>query len=90
MAYRFRGRATVDPNYPQAQGVCDRCGVHYLLKDLRAQFQWSGNSLINQNLLVCDRCLDVPQEQLRTIILPPDPPPIMNARPPNFTVEDEP
>jgi len=32
--------------------------------------------------------MDVPQEQLRTIILPPDPPPILNARPPNFAYEE--
>jgi len=34
--------------------------------------------------LVCKSCLDVPQEQLRTIILPPDPVPISNPRPENY------
>jgi hypothetical protein len=50
---------------------------------------WGGTHLYNQRLLVCyDKCYDTPQEQLRTIILPPDPPPILNARPPNFAVEE--
>lgn len=37
----------------------------------------------NLRILVCkgNNCLDTPQEQLRTIVLPPDPEPIINARP---------
>jgi len=37
--------------------------------------------LQNLRILVCNRCLDIPQEQLRAIVLPPDPQPIINARP---------
>ncbi len=83
MAWRFTGRAKVDPNNPQAFAVCDRCGFWYNHKDLKWQFQWMGPQLQNTRLLVCDTCLDVPQEQLRTIILPPDPMPVLNARPEN-------
>ena len=40
--------------------------------------------------MVCrDRCFDIPNEQLRTIILPPDPPPILNARVPNFAYAED-
>jgi len=41
--------------------------------------------LVNLRLLVCPECLDVPQPQLRTIIIPADPLPIPNPRPENYT-----
>lgn len=81
MPYRYRGRASVNPDYPQAQGTCDRCGIHYLLKNLIPQSQWAGINLIDQRIFVCETCLDVPQDQLRAIILPPDPVPVKNPRP---------
>lgn len=34
-------------------------------------------------------CLDVPQEQLKTILLPPDPMPLLNARVPSFAYEEQ-
>src|SRR5258708_3950262 len=62
-------------------GYCDRCNFRYNLKDLSWQFEWHGPRLANLHLLVCDRCLDVPQEQLRAIFIPPDPAPVKDARP---------
>jgi hypothetical protein len=47
---------------------------------LRWQFDYAGAGLINRRILVCDTCEDVPQSQLRNIILPADPVPIMNPR----------
>ena len=44
------------------------------------QYEWRGASLQNIRLLVCDECLDVPQQQLRAIVVPADPVPIMNPR----------
>lgn len=49
--------------------------------------QWSGVNLYNIQVLVCSRCYDSPQEQLRTVILPPDPPSVINARVPDFAYE---
>jgi hypothetical protein len=60
------------------------------LKDLRWQYDWRGNSLQNIRLLVCNKCLDKPQEQLRTIRLPPDPLPVANARVEPYTADEEP
>lgn len=57
---------------------------------LQWQFQWQGPKLTNIRILVCEYCLDTPQEQLRTIILPPDPVPIQNPRPENYTSDDNP
>lgn len=74
------GRGQVNARNPVALAVCDRCGFTYNRPALAYQFQWAGLVLNNLNLLVCDRCMDVPQPQLKTIILPPDPLPINDPR----------
>lgn len=81
-------RASVSTSNPVAFAQCDRCGCWVNRTGLQWQFQWSGTHLYNLGILVCEPCLDTPFEQLRTIILPPDPPPVINARPPNFTYEE--
>lgn len=75
------GRARVSMRSPEAQGVCDRCYLNFSLRDLGWQFQWSGVKLQNLRLLVCKTCLDKPQPQLRTIVIPADPLPVLNPRP---------
>lgn len=81
--------AVVDPNNPEAFAQCDRCGFWRNRGALVWQTQWAGQHIYNIQVLVCkERCFDTPNEQLRTIVLPPDPPPIINARPPNFTYEE--
>jgi hypothetical protein len=47
---------------------------------LRWQFDYRGRTLQNLRILVCEICLDIPQNQLRPRIIPPDPLPIANAR----------
>ena len=84
---RPHGRATIDRSFPRALGVCDRCGFLYNHDTLQWQFDWRGPRLQNLRILVCAGCLDVPQENLRTITLPADPVPIMNARPEQYDVE---
>lgn len=74
------GRASVSTTNPRAFGICDRCGFLYNHHELQWQFDYRGAALINIRLLVCEACLDVPQNQLRNIIVPADPTPIMNAR----------
>lgn len=78
MAYASQsGRARTSAKNPSAFGVCFRCGMWYNRKDLVFQFDWRGTSLRNLYVLVCTRtCLDVPQEQLRAIVLPADPVPV--------------
>jgi hypothetical protein len=81
--------AFVDAANPEAFAQCDRCGFWRNRSDLVWQYEWGGMQLYNQQALVCfDRCYDLPNEQLRTIIIPPDPPPIVNARVPNFDYEE--
>lgn len=81
--------ARVDATNPEAFAQCDRCGFWYNRTALRWQAAWAGQHIYNIQVLVCGRCLDIPNEQLRTIVLPPDPPPIINARPPDFTYEED-
>ncbi len=74
-------RAAVSRSHPRAHAICDRCGFRYNHDELQWQHQWAGTKLQNLRILVCQSCLDVPQEQLRTIILPADPVPIKDPRP---------
>ena len=78
------GRARTSAKNPQAHAICDRCGSRLNHVDLSWQFDWAGAGLINKRILVCDDCTDTPQQQLRSIVLPADPPVIMNARPEYF------
>lgn len=81
MGYGSRsGRARTSSSNPRAHAICDRCGFRYNHDDLQWQYDWSGASLINRGILVCSDCMDVPQEQLRAIIVPADPVPIQNPR----------
>lgn len=87
----LRGRARVDRNRPQALAICDRCGFEFNHVDLSWQFDWRGPNLANLRILVCNACLDKPQlNGQRTIILPPDPDPIKNARPEQRVVQENP
>lgn len=83
--------AVVDPTDPSALAECSRCGRWFNLRELTWQMEWAGARLYNTGLLVCvsGGCLDVPQEQLRSLSLPPDPVPVLNARVPNFAYEEQ-
>lgn len=87
---RPHGRAKVSVTQPRAFGVCDRCSFLYNLDALQWQYQWVGTNLQNIRMLVCDSCYDTPQEQLKRILLPPDPVPVKNARPENYVSDSNP
>jgi hypothetical protein len=77
---RPHGRASVSSSNPRAFGICDRCGFLYNHNRLQWQFDYAGAGLINKRILICNSCNDTPQAQLRAIVLPADPVPIMNPR----------
>lgn len=81
---RPHGHVRVSSRSPRAAGVCDRCGRIFNRNSLSWAFDWRGQTLQNLRLLVCSPCLDVPQQQLRSRILGPDPLPIYNPRPEPF------
>jgi len=89
MGYASRsGRARTSSSNPQAFAVCDRCGMWYNHVSLRWQYDWRGASLQNVRLLVCNPCYDEPQSQLRAIVVPADPVPIVNPRIQDFVAAE--
>ena len=52
------------------------------------QFEWQGTKLINKRILCYPDQLDIPNRQLGTIILPPDPVSIPNARPEPYAIDE--
>jgi len=83
------GRARTDARNPRAHAICDRCGFRYNHYMLSWQYDWAGASLINKRLLVCNTCYDTPQEQLRAIVVPADPMPIINPRVQDFVTAEQ-
>jgi len=83
------GRARTSSRSPQAHAICDRCGFRYNHVNLRWQYDWRGASMQNIRLLVCNTCYDVPQEQLRAIVVPADPVPIVNPRVQDFVTAEQ-
>ncbi len=83
-------RAGVDPdNLRDATwSTDDRSGFILNHRDMRWQYAWAGPQLINLQLLVAPDMYDIPQEQLRTIVIPPDPAPIFNLRPEPYTIDE--
>ena len=86
----YHGRASISRTRPRALAICDRCGFTYNYDSLQMQQEWRGSQMQNTGLLVCESCWDAPQEQLRTIILPPDPVPIADPRPENYELANNP
>lgn len=85
MAYASKeGRTRIDSRSPSASGQCDRCGFLYNHSHLRWQMDYSGAGIYNKRILVCEKCYDIPQQQLKVIVIPPDPLPVLNARPPDY------
>src|SRR5687767_9632861 len=81
MAWVRYSRASVNSQSPRALGCCDRCGFDWNRYRLTPQSDWRGPRLQNLGILVCPDCLDIPQQNgQRTILLPPDPVPILNPR----------
>lgn len=81
------GRARTSRTSPEAHAICDRCGFRFNHVDLSWQHAWRGPMLTNIRILVCNRCMDTPNEQLRAIVVPADPTPIINARVENFEID---
>lgn len=88
---RPHGNLQVSIRSPRAAGVCQRCGGLYNLDRLQWQLDWQqGPRLKNIRIRVCPSCLDVPQENGRTIVLPPDPVPVAFALPEDYAAADNP
>lgn len=81
-------RSPVDMMRPRPVGISDRSGFMYFLDEMVWQFQWCGNSLRNQRILVGPDEVDTPSEFLRPTILGPEPAPLVNARPTQYAAQN--
>ena len=89
MAWRPHPKgASVSRNSPRAWATDDRTGFIVNHNKLRTQFEWSGDTLINKRILTRAKSLDKPQPQFRTLHIPPDPRPIMNARVEQYWIDE--
>lgn len=78
---------TVNPENPEAIGICDRTGLPALRKNLVRQMEYRGNSLQWTGLWVNKVFYDEPSPQQIAPVFPPDPIPIPDPRPgPMFNV----
>ncbi len=82
------GHARVNPNNPQAFGRCDRCSFIYNLVDLLWQYEYRGPQLMNTQLRVCRKCLDVPNLLNKPLRLPADPVPVYQPRTEQYLVDE--
>lgn len=80
----IHGKARVSTSAPAGFAQCDYCYETYNLVDLRPQMEWYGTTLTDTGFKACHRCISRPQDQLRPIILPPDPIPLLQPRPPYY------
>jgi hypothetical protein len=87
---RHPRRAEVNPNHPQGWGTSDRNGHVGNLAKMKFQYDWAGAKIINKRILVHEDELDIPQRQLGVLIIPPDPLPLMNARPESYATDEYP
>jgi len=89
MAWRPHPRlADTDPSSPRGWATCQRCGFIANLYKLEFQRDWRGMRIQNLQILVCEPCYDTYQRQLGTIILPPDPTGLENARPEPYPIDE--
>lgn len=84
-------RAAVDPSWPMGWATSDRNGHVGNLANMKFQYEWRGSKLLNTRVLVHEDELDIPQRQLGApALLGPDPPPLINARPEQYFIDEQP
>ena len=90
MAYRWHPKnSETDPDNPRAWASADCCGFIWPLHKLTFQYAYQGSTMPqNTGFLICPKHLDPLNPQDTPYILPPDPPPIYNARPENYALDE--
>ena len=90
MPNRPHGRAGAQVPGKGPLAICDRCGFLYYQQDLVWQYDYLGGAVPQSlGVLVCRRtCLDELNHANQLLIIPPDPPPIFNARPEFYDVDE--
>jgi hypothetical protein len=81
-------RTQTDPENPRAWGTSDMNGMIGQHNKMKWQHDWRGNKIINLRILVHEDELDIPNRQLGNLVLTADPPPIHNARPEGYALDE--
>lgn len=81
-------RSRTDPTSPRGWGTSDRNGMIGQANKMAVQYQWRGLRLMPTGVRVHPDELDIPQRQLGTIILSPDPVALKNARPEQYPIDE--
>lgn len=87
-----RGALDIQVNNPSAVAECDGCGFWVMRDEMREQQDYRGGlSPVGTGFWKCRTCYDVPQMQpgYMKIVLPPDPVPVSNPRPPNYSLDPD-
>lgn len=82
---RANGRARVNARNPRAFAICDNCGGLWNHDRLTFQMRYNGAILAQSALLVCPKCKDKPNPNLRAIRISADPTPVLDPRPQTFS-----
>lgn len=80
--------ARTDPSSPRGWSTDDRSGFVTNLENMEWQYEWRGLALVNTRVLSFGPYLDQPQRQLGSVVLPPDPPGLLNARPEAYPADE--
>lgn len=78
---RANGRAQVSARHPRAFAICDGCGGLWNHDQLAFQYKMAGVAAVPTARLVCRKCTDRLNPNLRTIRIDPDPAPVFDPRP---------
>jgi hypothetical protein len=82
MRVRNHGKYThMRKNNPRGIATCDYSGMMVAHKDLKPQYQYRGQGLVNTGFLVNPKFLDEPNPQDLTPLIKADPVPLINPRP---------
>lgn len=83
-------RAEVNADNPAGWATCDACGFVTNHNKLSWEQQYYGPTLRNTGFLLCEGCIEKskPAPFLQTIILPPDPLPLMNPRVEDYDADE--
>ena len=81
-------RARTNATSPEAWGTSQRNSMVGNQRNLMWQMEWAGTQIINTRVLVFEDEYDIPQRQLGTIILPPDPVSIPYAMPEPYPIDE--
>jgi hypothetical protein len=86
---RHPKHARTDPTSPRGWATDDRSGFVTNLENMEWQYEWRGLALVNTRVLSFAPYIDEPQRQLGSVILPPDPPGLLNARPEAYPSDEK-